>query len=185
MAPSKALLDTDTLSAATKRHPAVLAKVDDYLAVHGVLSFSIITRYEVLRGLKAKNATTQIATFERVCAESEIVPLTDEIVVKAADVSPRACRAAVSGPIADPASGEAQPGSSQRGSRRSGARSLEQPVLRIPVANACVEGRALDEAHVSGARIDPQLMRHAVGLEDGGEPLIGAERVGRIRVAVV
>lgn len=48
-----------------KRHPAVLAKVDDYLAVHGVLSFSIITRYEVLRGLKAKNATTQIATFER------------------------------------------------------------------------------------------------------------------------
>jgi tRNA(fMet)-specific endonuclease VapC len=86
MAPSKALLDTDTLSAAMKRHPAVLAKLGDYLAVHGLLSFSIITRYEVLRGLKAKNATTQIQTFESVCAASEIIPLTDEIVVKAADI---------------------------------------------------------------------------------------------------
>jgi len=51
MAPPKALLDTDTLSAVMRRNEAVLRQLNEYLAVHGSLSFSIITRYEILRGL--------------------------------------------------------------------------------------------------------------------------------------
>lgn len=63
MAQPKSLLDTDTLSAVMRGNPAVIARARDYLAEHGAFSFSIITRYEILRGLKAKNAATRIACF--------------------------------------------------------------------------------------------------------------------------
>ncbi len=56
------------------------------MSVHSQFSFSIITRYEILRGLKAKNATKQIAAFERLCASSNVIALTDAIVVKAAEI---------------------------------------------------------------------------------------------------
>ena len=48
------LLDTDILSELLKQHPFVLQRVRTYLAEHERLAFSIITRYELLRGLKAK-----------------------------------------------------------------------------------------------------------------------------------
>lgn len=51
-----ALLDTDILSAVMRQHPLALARARAYLAVHQRLTFSIITRYEILRGLHAKNA---------------------------------------------------------------------------------------------------------------------------------
>jgi len=60
MAEPRAFLDTDTLSAAMRGAPAVIARARDYLREHGRFSISIITRYEVLRGLKAKNANAQI-----------------------------------------------------------------------------------------------------------------------------
>ena len=82
----RALLDTDTLSAVMRGTPPVLAKARDYLAEHGTFSFSIITRYEILRGLKAKNAIVQLRAFDRLCAGSQIVPLTDGAVVKASEI---------------------------------------------------------------------------------------------------
>lgn len=86
MKPLKALLDTDTLSAVMKKHPDALTEARKYLRVHRCFTFSIITRYEVLRGLKAKHATTQLAAFERLCHTSHIIPLTDEMIIKAADL---------------------------------------------------------------------------------------------------
>ena len=56
------------------------------LAEHGAFAFSIITRYEILRGLKAKEAAAQIRAFNSLCDVSVIVPLTNEIVDKAADI---------------------------------------------------------------------------------------------------
>jgi len=82
----RALLDTDTLSAIMRGAPMALANARDYLAEHGVFTFSIITRYEVLRGLKAKNAIIQLQAFDRLCAGSQIVPLTDDAIVKASDI---------------------------------------------------------------------------------------------------
>lgn len=86
MAQPRALLDTDTLSAIMRGNPAILARARDYLAEHGAFAFSIITRYEILRGLKAKNATTQLKAFDQFCETCTILPLTDEIVVRAADI---------------------------------------------------------------------------------------------------
>jgi tRNA(fMet)-specific endonuclease VapC len=67
-----ALLDTDILSALMRQHPAALMRARAYLAVHHRLTFSLITRYEVLRGLYAKNATAQLAAFDRLCSVSTI-----------------------------------------------------------------------------------------------------------------
>ncbi len=61
--PPKTVLDTDILSALMRRTPVVLNRARSYSAYHPKLTFSLITRYEILRGLKAKNATTQIASF--------------------------------------------------------------------------------------------------------------------------
>ncbi len=82
----RSLLDTDVLSAILRANPVVTTRAGEYLAQHGALTFSIITRYEVLRGLKAKNATTQLEAFERFCGTCEILPLTDEVVLLAAGI---------------------------------------------------------------------------------------------------
>ena len=81
-----ALLDTDVLSALMRGIPAVVDRAWRYLAEHQRLSFSLITRYEILRGLKAKGARVQIDAFARLCAASEVLPLSDEIVDVAAGV---------------------------------------------------------------------------------------------------
>jgi tRNA(fMet)-specific endonuclease VapC len=81
-----ALLDTDILSAVMRQHPAAVARARAYLAVHHRLTFSIITRYEILRGLQAKKATAQLAAFDRLSSVSTILPLTDAIVIRAATI---------------------------------------------------------------------------------------------------
>jgi len=81
------LFDTDTLSEIMKgldQHAQDHAR--RYLAVFHHFTFSIITRYEILRGLKARRATRQIARFEQRCQHSLVLPLTDDIVVQAAEL---------------------------------------------------------------------------------------------------
>lgn len=86
MAQPKALLDTDTLSAVLRGTPVVASRAREYLGEHGAFALSIITRYEILRGLKAKDATAQVQAFDRFCDTCLILPLTDEIVVRAAEI---------------------------------------------------------------------------------------------------
>lgn len=86
MSQEQVLLDTDILSAIIRQNPLVLTKAQAYLAQHSRFTFSIITRYEILRGLKAKGADKQLRAFEQFCANNIILPLTDEIVVRAADI---------------------------------------------------------------------------------------------------
>ena len=81
-----ALLDTDTLSNVLRQNRVVLAHAHPYLDEHGVFTFSIITRYEVLRGLKAKRANVQEAAFETFCAANTILEITDSIIVKASEI---------------------------------------------------------------------------------------------------
>jgi tRNA(fMet)-specific endonuclease VapC len=80
------VLDTDTLSFIMRQDPTVLPKARNYLAIHQQFTFTIITRYEILRGLKAKNAFKQLENFDRLCAVSTILPLTDAAIVEAADI---------------------------------------------------------------------------------------------------
>ncbi|MEM9216034.1 MAG: type II toxin-antitoxin system VapC family toxin [Cyanobacteria bacterium P01_F01_bin.150] len=80
------LLDTDILSNIMRQNPAVMPKAQGYLAIHQSFTFSLMTRYEILRGLKAKQARRQLAAFEQLCQVSNILPLTDEVVIKASDI---------------------------------------------------------------------------------------------------
>ena len=74
------LLDTDALSSLLRRNPAVVRRARDYLSVYSRLTFSAITRYEILRGLKARDASRQQEAFEGFCAANTVLP------VRAADV---------------------------------------------------------------------------------------------------
>lgn len=81
------LIDTDTLSEIIKgRDQQVLRRSGEYLSVHHHFTFSIITRYEILRGLKAKGAARQIASFELRCSESLVLTLSDNIIDRASDI---------------------------------------------------------------------------------------------------
>jgi tRNA(fMet)-specific endonuclease VapC len=66
--------------------PRVQDHARRYLAVFRYFAFSIITRDEMLRGLKARRTTRQIARFEQRRQHSEVLPLTDDIIVQAAEV---------------------------------------------------------------------------------------------------
>jgi tRNA(fMet)-specific endonuclease VapC len=81
------LFDTDTLSEIMKGFDQqVQDNARRYLAVFHYFTFSIITRDEILRGLKARRATRQIARVEQRCQHSLVLPLTDDIIVQAADL---------------------------------------------------------------------------------------------------
>ena len=81
-----ALLDTDILSAIMRQDPVVIPKAQTCLVAQERFTFSIITQYEILRGLKAKGATKQLAAFDRFCDVNTVLPLTDEAIIKASDV---------------------------------------------------------------------------------------------------
>ncbi|OIP89942.1 MAG: VapC toxin family PIN domain ribonuclease [Syntrophaceae bacterium CG2_30_49_12] len=83
---AKVLLDTDTLSAIMRKNTLVLLKARAYLTEHGQFTLSIITRFEILRGLKVKGATKQEMTFDRFCTRNIILPIMDATVVKAAEI---------------------------------------------------------------------------------------------------
>lgn len=82
-----ALLDTDTVNEVLKRRNAnVVQHAATYLAVHPQFSISAITRYELLRGLKEKQALKQLANFETFCQHSSLVVPTLAIMDRAADL---------------------------------------------------------------------------------------------------
>jgi len=85
--PPLALLDTDTLSEIMKgKNASIEQHARGYLKTHGRFRFSVITRYEILRGLKAKQAVRQMAIFEDKCNRSYLYPVTDEIVIQASEI---------------------------------------------------------------------------------------------------
>ncbi len=86
MARSQVVLDTDILSLIMRQNPVVISKARVYLSEHGQFTLSIITRYEILRGLKAKGADQQVVAFDRLCERSMILPINEEIALKAAEI---------------------------------------------------------------------------------------------------
>ena len=86
MALSGLLLDTDTLSSFMRSDPAVVTRVDLYLSDHEFLPILLMTRFEVLRGLKAKGATRRIRDFQQLCRRLQIFPISEDVIVKASDL---------------------------------------------------------------------------------------------------
>jgi tRNA(fMet)-specific endonuclease VapC len=68
-----------------RQNPETERRAATYLSLHHRFAMSHITRFEILRGLKARAATTRLANFEAFCRVNEIVPITDSVLVQAAD----------------------------------------------------------------------------------------------------
>ena len=80
------ILDTDILSALMRKNPNVITKARTYLGQYGQFTISIITRYEILRGLRAKGAAQQEVRFEHFCERNKVLSITDEVIVQAAAI---------------------------------------------------------------------------------------------------
>lgn len=81
------LLDTDMLSEVLKGKNAQAVDTGDrYLAEHGRFAFSAVTFYEIYRGLRAKGATRSLNKFLRLAGDSEVLPVTIPVLMRAADL---------------------------------------------------------------------------------------------------
>ena len=83
---NEVLFDTDTISFFFRNVPKVVAQADKYLKFHKGFTFSVITNFEIVRGLKIKNAQRQLTKFGLIRLQSREINLTDEIIVRAADI---------------------------------------------------------------------------------------------------
>ena len=82
-----ALLDTDILNEVLKqRNSHVVAHASAYFQIHGRFAISALARYEIIRGLRDANATTQLSRFATFCQNSLVLPITDCILDRAANL---------------------------------------------------------------------------------------------------
>lgn len=82
----QSLLDTDILSELFKGHERVAKEASVYIRQHGNITISAITKYEILKGLKAKKASKQINAFQTFCSLNDVLPITDTVIEKASDI---------------------------------------------------------------------------------------------------
>ena len=82
----EALLDTDTLSLYRRAHAQVTRHAAAYIRRYGQLTFTELTRYEVLRSLIAAQASRQLTAFEGFCRLHRILPFGAEAAKRSADI---------------------------------------------------------------------------------------------------
>ena len=80
------LLDTDILSLFFRNRPKVIKNCNLYLQEYSYLSFSLITYYEILSGLKHRDANKQLERFLAFAQLNRIVSLTEESVKISAEI---------------------------------------------------------------------------------------------------
>jgi tRNA(fMet)-specific endonuclease VapC len=82
----EALVDTNILSLFFRGHPLVVANFTTYLAEYSAIRFSIITYYEVVSGLKHRDARKQLDSFLEFAAQSTIHPLSVQVADRTAEL---------------------------------------------------------------------------------------------------
>lgn len=81
-----ALLDTDILSLFLKGVGPVVERVAAYLQTYDTLSMSIITYYEIVSGLKYRDAHKQLGVFLEFAEQNTWLPLTRQLADVAAEL---------------------------------------------------------------------------------------------------
>ena len=82
----ESLLDTDILSFYFKGNAKVVSNFQSYLENHEQINISIITYFEILGGLKFKNAITQINEFDIFVDNNNLIHLTEQSIVISTDI---------------------------------------------------------------------------------------------------
>ncbi|MCF6269733.1 MAG: type II toxin-antitoxin system VapC family toxin [Melioribacteraceae bacterium] len=75
---NRVLIDTDILSYHFKGNKIVINNFQKYLQNYDLIEISLITYYEIVGGLLAKNATKQLKIFEDFVIENLIIPMTEK-----------------------------------------------------------------------------------------------------------
>jgi tRNA(fMet)-specific endonuclease VapC len=83
----RCIWDSDVVSEFLKGRNALIAqKAAAYLTRYGQIEISLFTRYEVLRGLRAKKAKRLLRKFESFCSLHVVHLLPEDIIDIAADI---------------------------------------------------------------------------------------------------
>ena len=80
------LVDTDILSMYLRGNKKVKSRFKEYLKSYSTINISILTFYEILSGLKYKDAKKQLESFLQFCEVISIIPLTEEPSSRSADI---------------------------------------------------------------------------------------------------
>ena len=80
------MIDTDTLSLFLRRHNEVVENFQRYFKEIGKINLSIINYYEVLSGLKHKDAQRQLENFQTIVEKNTLLPLTEKSCKIATDI---------------------------------------------------------------------------------------------------
>lgn len=75
---NRVLIDTDILSYYFKGDEIVIGNFKKYLQKFDFIEISLVTYYEIVGGLLAKNALKQLNVFEDFVAGNIVVPMTDK-----------------------------------------------------------------------------------------------------------
>ncbi len=70
-----AWIDTNILSLFFRNQPLVVERFEAYIREHGKINISIITYYEILSGLKHRDAQKQLTSFLEFASYNTILPL--------------------------------------------------------------------------------------------------------------
>ncbi len=86
-----ALVDSDTLSELSRGKPMVVARVKEYLELHGRLTMSAVTVFERLRGYRralrlGKPFEEQLRQFQMLVASSVVLPVDSAVAERAASI---------------------------------------------------------------------------------------------------
>lgn len=81
-----AIIDTDILSLFFRNDLAVIEHSREYLQEYGRMDISILTFYEILSGLKHRDALKQIDMFYEFAKHNIILPLTEKSVEISSDI---------------------------------------------------------------------------------------------------
>lgn len=82
----RVLIDTDIISYFFKGNKKVVSNIEIYLNHFKTLEISVITYYEIIGGLLAKNAFKQLDVFNQFIAKNVVIPLTEESAGIAAEI---------------------------------------------------------------------------------------------------
>ena len=74
---NRALIDTDILSYYLRGNEVVASNFDKYLQQYDIIEISLITYYEIVSGLIAKKALTQLRIFEEFVSVNIVIPMTE------------------------------------------------------------------------------------------------------------
>ncbi len=81
-----ALIDTDILSMFFRNDRSVVACFERYLGEHTKANFSIITYYEIVSGLKHRDAQRRLGDFLEFTSFNAVLPLTERSCSISADI---------------------------------------------------------------------------------------------------